>query len=250
VLGAVVALGLALSGCGGGTGGAAPATTSASSARDALGGASVPSTTPSRSTAGASTRRSVPATSVPVPATRKPASVHYTFPVTPQAHATFVHAHHDYPATDIMARCGDDYRAVVDGVVTGVSSVDQWRPSANDGATRGGLSVTFLGVDGVRYYGSHLRAVAAGVRVGARVTSGQVIGLVGNSGDARGMHCHVHFGLSKVCRSGNDWWLRRGEVYPWPYLESWRKGGQRNPAAAVTAWVHRNGCPAHPLVDP
>ncbi|HEX8927855.1 MAG TPA: M23 family peptidase, partial [Actinomycetota bacterium] len=31
------------------------------------------------------------------------------------------------------------------------------------------------------------------------------------------------------------WWVRRGTVYPWPYLDSWRAGGNRSPTAAVRA---------------
>ena len=40
-----------------------------------------------------------------------------------------------------------------------MSTKDVWDPKVNDGATRGGLSVTIFGDDGVRYYGSHLSAI-------------------------------------------------------------------------------------------
>jgi hypothetical protein len=31
------------------------------------------------------------------------------------------------------------------------------------------------------------------------------------------------------------WWIRRGMVYPWRYLDSWRAGGDLSPARAVRA---------------
>ena len=45
--------------------------------------------------------------------------------------------------------------AVTDGVILEVNRVDTWNPKIDAGATRGGLSVSLLGDDGVRYYGSH-----------------------------------------------------------------------------------------------
>lgn len=173
----------------------------------------------------------------------------YVFPIRPPGGASFGHTHHDYPATDIFAACGDTYRAPTAGTLVGVSAVDRWEPAVNSGATRGGLSVTLVGRDGVRYYGSHLQSIAAGVRPGAVVDAGQPLGRVGRSGDARGVACHVHFGISPACPGGDDWWTRRGVLYPWPFLESWRAGGSLSPAAAVRAWRAHNGCPAGPTVD-
>jgi murein DD-endopeptidase MepM/ murein hydrolase activator NlpD len=119
-----------------------------------------------------------------------------------------------------------------------VSAVDRWSSATNDGATRGGLSFSVIGVDGVRYYGSHLNTVV--VHPGQHVTAGQKVGTVGNTGDARGIATHLHFGLSWPTRHG-IWWVRRGELYPWPYLDSWRAGGSRSPAAAVAALHRRSG---------
>jgi murein DD-endopeptidase MepM/ murein hydrolase activator NlpD len=153
----------------------------------------------------------------------------------PASAAKYGHAHHDYPATDIFAPCGSEVVANVDGVVQEVSRVDTWDAQVNDGATRGGLFTSVVGDDGVRYYGSHLSAVAAGIDAGTRVTAGQRLGLVGNTGDARGIACHLHFGVSPAC-GPSDWEVRRGEVYPWPYLDSWRVGGRSSPAAAVAQW--------------
>ena len=96
------------------------------------------------------------ATSGPA-AGRRPlvARVHYRFPVA-GCRVSYAHVHHDYPATDIMAPRGCRFVAPVDGRVDEVSRADRWDPSSNRGADRGGRSVSLVGVDGVRYYGSHL----------------------------------------------------------------------------------------------
>lgn len=186
----------------------------------------------------------------PVPITRpRPTTPRYVFPVQPLSHVRFGRAHHDYPATDIFARCGDSYRAVTSGQVVAVERVDRWQISINSGVTRGGLSVTLLGDDGVRYYGSHLLSVDPPVAIGRRVVVGQPLGRVGSTGSARGTGCHVHFGISPPCGS-TDWFNRRGLVYPWPYLESWRAGGQLSPVAAVSAFRKTRGCPTAPLAYP
>jgi len=174
---------------------------------------------------------------------RSPAARRYAFPVQ-GCRASYGRSHHDYPASDLFAAGGCRFVAATTGTVDEVSSTDRWSSSTNRGAERGGLSVSLVGADGVRYYGSHLSALAPGVRPGARVAAGQLLGRVGNSGDARSIATHVHFGVSWPTRAG-VWWVRRGEVYPWPYLDSWRAGGRRSPAAAVAA-VHRRDGDAPP----
>jgi murein DD-endopeptidase MepM/ murein hydrolase activator NlpD len=152
-------------------------------------------------------------------------------------------AHHDYPATDIFAPCGSAVLAPMTGTVVEVAAEDVWSSKKNEGEDRGGISWSLAGVDGVRYYGSHLKVLAPAVKPGAKVTAGQVLGEVGDTGSARGTSCHLHFGLSPVCGPG-DWWTRRGVVSPYPYLKAWQKGDPRSPVAAVTAWREKNGCPA------
>jgi hypothetical protein len=238
---------LVLGGCGSGAGGHSAA--------------SPPSTAPANVTKpspAASTRTPPPASTGPTlptaaprvpPVTTSPPA-QYTFPVQPSRHASFGHVHHDYPATDIFAACGDSFQAPTSGRILAVSRVDSWNPKLNAGATRGGLSVTLLGVDKVRYYGGHLSSIASAVHVGAEVVSGQPLGVVGHTGDARSVPCHVHFGTSPLCAGTTDWWNRRGVLYPWPYLESWRAGGRFSPTTAITAWRAQHGCPTRPSVDP
>jgi murein DD-endopeptidase MepM/ murein hydrolase activator NlpD len=159
----------------------------------------------------------------------------YAFPIR-GCSVSYGRSHHDYPATDMFADRGCAIVATVSGRVDEVSARDVWSSSTNRGGERGGLSYSLVGDDGVRYYGSHLSALY--VHAGQRVVTGQLIGRVGNSGDARGIATHQHFGISWPTRAG-IWWVRRGEVYPWPYLDSWRTGGQKSPVAAVTA-KHRD----------
>jgi murein DD-endopeptidase MepM/ murein hydrolase activator NlpD len=157
--------------------------------------------------------------------TEKPISYLHVFPLQPAEAGGFAEGtnSHGYPATDIFAVVGTQFVAVTDGVVDFVSFEDLWDPDHDDPALRGGLSVAIIGDDGVRYYGSHLSAVAVGVTPGVRVKAGQVLGLVGNSGDASNTTSHLHFGISRPT-TPNDWKTRRGQVDPFPFLQAWRDG--------------------------
>jgi murein DD-endopeptidase MepM/ murein hydrolase activator NlpD len=56
--------------------------------------------------------------------------------------------------------------------------------------------VAIIGMDGVRYYGSHLQSIAPDLKVGMKVSAGQLLGHTGKSGDARFTAAHLHFGIS------------------------------------------------------
>jgi len=175
-----------------------------------------------------------PATvTVPLPVISEPT---YFFPVQPTADATYSHDHHDYPAADIFAPCGTEVVAVTDGQIAEASLTDNWTSALNDGATRGGLSVTLAGDDGVRYYGSHLDSIAPGLSIGDRVVAGSLLGEVGATGNAVGIACHLHFGISPLCGVG-DWAVRRGVVAPWSYLDAWQRGEDMSPTEDVAAWI-------------
>jgi len=182
----------------------------------------------------------------PPPASSAPPKITYTFPVI--GRNSYAHTHHDYPATDVMTACGNRFVAVTSGVVLAVTRRDVWTSKANDGATRGGLSVSILGDDGVRYYGSHLSAVSDTTTPGTRVKTGQTLGKTGKTGDT--IACHLHFGISPPCAKQGDWWNQRGVIWPWRYLDSWRKGGQKSAVAEIKAWHAEHGCPTKPRVDP
>ncbi|MCU1678763.1 MAG: peptidase [Frankiales bacterium] len=157
----------------------------------------------------------------------------YAFPVA-GCHTSYGSSHHDYPATDIFAARNCHYVAPTAGVVDEVTTVNKWSSGTNKGADRGGLSVSIVGDDGVRYYGSHLTSVAAGIGPGVRVGRGQLLGYVGDTGSARGTGTHLHFGISWPTPAGY-WWVRRGWVSPYTYLNAWKSGVGKSPSAAVAA---------------
>ncbi|WP_229070046.1 M23 family metallopeptidase [Actinoplanes sp. DH11] len=168
--------------------------------------------------------------------------VKYVFPVK-ASKVSVPKTHSGYPATDIFAACGKKFRATTSGVVLEVSRKDKYVKGKPDGPNNGGKFVSILGDDGVRYYGSHLSTVQAGIKKGVRVKAGQTLGRVGKTGNASNV-CHVHYGISPPCKKTGDWKVRRGVVWPAKYLTSWRKGGQKSPAAAVKAWKKKHNCKA------
>lgn len=151
----------------------------------------------------------------------------YLFPIA-GCEANYARAHHDYAATDILTKAGCRFVAPIDGVVDEVNRVDRWKSPPNLGIDRGGLSVSIIGVDGVRYYGSHLRSIPASIQPGVAVKAGRVLGSVGATGSARGTAPHLHFGISWPTPP-DIWWVRRGEVLPWRYLDAWKKGKISHP---------------------
>lgn len=159
------------------------------------------------------------------------ASPTYIFPVA-DCKVTYTKFHHDYPATDIQAKKGCAFVAPINGVVEDVNLKDMWNGKTNLGKDRGGISVSIIGADGVRYYGSHLSKVEVGIEPGVVVTAGQKLGEVGSTGSARGTKPHLHFGISYPTVPG-DWKIRRGVLYPWKYLDSWKVGKDLSPVDAI-----------------
>ena len=157
----------------------------------------------------------------------------YVFPVT-GCEVNYAKAHHDYAATDILAKAGCKFVAPSNGVVDEVNRIDTWSGKTNLGVDRGGLYVSIVGEDGVRYYGSHLRSIPASIQPGVVVKAGRVLGAVGATGSARGTAPHLHFGISWPTPA-QTWWVRRGEVLPWKYLDAWKSGKDLSPVKEVNA---------------
>jgi hypothetical protein len=88
-----------------------------------------------------------------------------------------------HQGTDIFAERGTPVRAPAAGVV-----------SIGNGGL-GGLSVRVTEPDGTYWYMAHLHSVAPGLTVGDDVAVGQVVGTVGDSGNARGGLPHLHIEL-------------------------------------------------------
>jgi murein DD-endopeptidase MepM/ murein hydrolase activator NlpD len=200
-------------------------------------------TTAEKAPAGGVTSSATPkkTASKPAPASA-PSGIKYVFPVK-ASNVAFHPTHSKYPATDIFADCGQPAVATTSGVVLEVSLKDQYVKGAPDGPKNGGLSVSILGDDGVRYYGSHLSKVQSGIKAGVRVKAGQQVGQVGRTGNANNV-CHLHFGISPACAKTGDWKVRRGVIWPAPYLKSWRAGGKKSPVATVAKWKKSHNCKA------
>jgi murein DD-endopeptidase MepM/ murein hydrolase activator NlpD len=161
------------------------------------------------------------------------AAPNYVFPIV-GCDYTYAKAHHDYPATDILAKAGCKYVAVTSGVIDEVNRIDSWSGKTNLGVDRGGLYVSFIGTDGVRYYASHLRTIPQSIQPGVEIKAGRLLGTVGATGSARGTKPHIHFGLS-WSTPPQTWWVRRGMVWPWKYLDAWKAGKDLSPAKEVEA---------------
>jgi murein DD-endopeptidase MepM/ murein hydrolase activator NlpD len=157
----------------------------------------------------------------------------YLFPIA-GCEANYARAHHDYAATDILTKAGCKFVAPIDGVVDEVNRTDIWKGKTNLGIDRGGLYVSIIGIDGVRYYGSHLRSIPLSIQAGLAVKAGRLLGTIGSTGSARGTAPHLHFGISWPTPA-NIWWVRRGEVLPWKYLDAWRAGKDLSPVKEVNA---------------
>ncbi len=124
-----------------------------------------------------------------------------------------------HEGVDLFARRGQYVYAVVDGVLTtrhwdqpGKKSGNAWWLHAADG------SATF-------FY-AHLSDFAPGLQEGSRVRAGQIIGFVGDTGNAAGVHLHfeVHPGGGKA-------------VNPYPSLSSAGGCNQGDPYRQPGGWT-------------
>jgi murein DD-endopeptidase MepM/ murein hydrolase activator NlpD len=168
-----------------------------------------------------------------IPMSSASAAPIYVFPVA-GCEVNYARAHHDYAATDILSKAGCKFVAPINGVVDEVNRTDTWKGKTNLGIDRGGLYVSIIGEDGVRYYGSHLRSIPASIQPGVVVKAGRLLGAIGSTGSARGTAPHLHFGISWPTPA-QTWWVRRGEVLPWKYLDAWKAGKDLSPVKEVNA---------------
>ena len=166
----------------------------------------------------------------------------YTFPIA-GCTVTYSKYHHDYPASDIFAKKGCAFVAPIAGVIDEVNTVDKWSGKTNKGADRGGLSISIIGDDGNRYYGSHLSKIETNIVAGIRVATGEKLGEIGSTGSAKGTKPHLHFGISYPTEKG-VWWVRRGvgletkgKTSPWKYLQAWQVGKDLKPKVVIPAVI-------------
>ena len=180
--------------------------------------------------------------------TTVPTTTPYVVPVAAVDLAGWGDTHSTYPATDIFVGCGAELLSPVNGTVLEVRRTDSWDPVVDNPATRGGRSVSILGDDGVRYYLAHFDEITEPLETGDRVGAGQLLGTMGDTG--RSSACHLHFAISPPC-PGKEWSVRRGVVWPYPYLDAWRQGDQTSPVDEVAAWAasHPDAC-SEAMADP
>ena len=89
-----------------------------------------------------------------------------------------------HEGVDIMADRGTSIVAVVNGTIERL---------ARSETGLGGIYIWLQRADGTEYYFAHMNAITAGLQAGSTVSAGQVIGTVGNTGDARYGATHLHF---------------------------------------------------------
>ena len=107
----------------------------------------------------------------------------YVFPVGGGPSVVSVsHTHHDYPAADIAAPEGSPVYALADAIV-----VEAW-PGIDP---RCGIGMTVRTEDGREWTYCHLSYREPSVQVGAMLTAGTMVGLVGATGHASGPHLHL-----------------------------------------------------------
>ena len=110
---------------------------------------------------------------------------------------------------DIFAPLGAPLLAVADGTVFSVG----WNE-------RGGYRLWLRDRQGNQFYYAHLSAFAPLAVNGNEVRAGDVLGFVGNTGDAQSTPYHLHFEIHPVglLPMGYD-----GVVNAFPYLSAWRR---------------------------
>jgi peptidoglycan LD-endopeptidase LytH len=115
-----------------------------------------------------------------------------------QLHDTYNQARSEgrtHHAIDIHAPRGTPVIAVADGTIRKLHS-----------GARGGRAIYLMDDDGTtRYYYAHLDGYAEGLHEGQRVEQGEVIGYVGDTGNAQPGDYHLHFSVA-ILDNASRWW--------------------------------------------
>jgi murein DD-endopeptidase MepM/ murein hydrolase activator NlpD len=123
---------------------------------------------------------------------------------------------------DIFGSLGQPLVACTDGIVfsVGFNKI-------------GGNRLWIVDKAGNQFYYAHLSAFAINAVNGSHVKAGQVIGFMGNTGDAEGTPYHLHFEIHPVSflYLGYD-----GAVDPTPYLDAWQHQ-QDLPFPIAGGWI-------------
>ncbi|HSC49535.1 MAG TPA: choice-of-anchor P family protein [Gaiellaceae bacterium] len=127
---------------------------------------------------------------------------------------------------DLFAPLGAPILACADGIVFSVGWNDV-----------GGNRLWLRDDQGNEYYYAHLSAFTPLAKNGTHVRAGEMLGFVGNTGDAQGTPTHLHFEVHpySLLFMGYD-----GAVDPTPYLEAWQRLRDVR-FANVASWLAQTG---------
>jgi hypothetical protein len=176
---------------------------------------SLPTTTSPKPHKAAHPAGGLPVTSAPLDVHPKLSPGGYVFPVygTSSYGDSYGAARGDvsggwHHGDDIFAAIGTPLLAVAHGTVfsVGWNKIGGWRLWLRDDA-------------GNEFYYAHLSAYSPYAVNGAIVNAGDVLGFVGDTGDARGTPSHLHFEVHPVGLLGLGY---DGAVDPTSYLDSWK----------------------------
>jgi murein DD-endopeptidase MepM/ murein hydrolase activator NlpD len=131
---------------------------------------------------------------------------------------------------DIFAPLGSPILAVAEGTLFSVG----WNQI-------GGNRVWLRDREGNYFYYAHLAAFSTLAVEGARVRAGDVIGFVGNTGDAAGTPYHLHFEIHPVTLLGLGY---DGAVNPTLYLRRWQRARDLQAASPAGVGWSRTPAPA------
>src|SRR5207302_5978369 len=130
---------------------------------------------------------------------------------------------------DSLAALGARLLAVAEGTVFSVGWNDV-----------GGNRLWLRDMKGNEFYYAHLSAFSPLAVNGAHVQAGDVLGFVGNTGDAEGTPYHLHFEVHPVGLLGLGY---DGAVDPTKYLDAWKRL-QDVRFTTVAGWVPANAANA------
>lgn len=94
--------------------------------------------------------------------------------------------------TDVFAARGTPIRSPIDGTVTSGSG------------SLGGIFVKVFQPDGTYFYMAHMEGLVEGFQEGMAVQTGDIVGYVGSSGNARGTPPHTHLGIYSPAGDATD----------------------------------------------
>jgi murein DD-endopeptidase MepM/ murein hydrolase activator NlpD len=137
------------------------------------------------------------------------------------------HTHHDYPAVDIAAPLGSPVYALNNATVIRAWSYDD---------PKCGIGLTLQTDDGQTWTYCHMAVVDRAVVPGARLASGQQVGLVGATGDASGPHLHLQLQPATAWPQQEAWFQAfAGTAFTWN--DEPTTGALRTPALVGAAEV-------------